>query len=158
RACRNIDTALNLIGSRLGLDHDRVFFGRFAIPVIVRYLDQNGQALDAVERDKLLFWFAQAGMWGRYSGSTETFIDKDLSAIEGGAGGLARLPDQLRLWHGGLAVEPGQFSGTSLGARFYPVLYMLTRMGEARDWGNGLPLKASMLGKMSKLEVPHIFP
>ena len=43
-------------------------------------------------------------------------------------------------------------------ARFYPVLYMLTRMGEARDWGTGLPLKANMLGKMSSLEVHHIFP
>jgi len=46
----------------------------------------------------------------------------------------------------------------SLGARFYPVLYLLTRMGGARDWGTGLPLKASLLGKMSRLEVHHIFP
>ena len=35
---------------------------------------------------------------------------------------------------------------------------MLTRMGEASDWGTGLPLKANMLGKMSRLEVHHIFP
>lgn len=55
-------------------------------------------------------------------------------------------------------MEPGHFSGWSLGARFYPVLYMLTRMGEACDWGNGLPLKANMLGKLSSLEVHHIFP
>jgi hypothetical protein len=34
----------------------------------------------------------------------------------------------LRLWHGGLRVEPAHFTGWSLGARFYPVLYMLTRM------------------------------
>jgi hypothetical protein len=38
------------------------------------------------------------------------------------------------------------------------VLYLLTRMGEARDWGTGLPLKANLLGKMSRLEVHHIFP
>ena len=57
-----------------------------------------------------------------------------------------------------LRVEPGHFTGWSLGARFYPVLYLLTRMGEARDWGTGLPLKASLLGKMSRLEVHHIFP
>ena len=38
------------------------------------------------------------------------------------------------------------------------MLYLLTRMGEARDWGTGLPLKANMLGKMSRLEVHHIFP
>ena len=71
---------------------------------------------------------------------------------------MDKLLEQLRLWHGWLRAEPGHFTGWSLGARFYPVLYLLTRMGGARDWGTGLPLKASLLGKMSRLEVHHIFP
>lgn len=158
RASKHIDASLNFIAGRLGLDHDQVFFGRFGVPVMVRYMDKTKGALDAKERDKLLFWFAQAGMWGRFSGSTETFIDQDLAALEGANGGLDTLLEQLRLWHGGLRVEAGHFTGWSLGARFYPVLYMLTRMGEARDWGTGLPLRASLLGKMSRLEVHHIFP
>ena len=158
RSSKHIDTSLNLIAGRLGLDHDQVFFGRFGVPVMVRYMDKKNGGLDAKERDKLLFWFAQAGMWGRFSGSTETVIDQDLAALEGPNGGLDALIEQLRLWHGGLRVEPGHFTGWSLGARFYPVLYMLTRMGEASDWGTGLPLKANMLGRMSRLEVHHIFP
>lgn len=158
RATKHVDTSLNLISGRLGLDHDQVFFGRFGVPVMVRYLDQRGGPMDEKERDKLLFWFVQAGMWGRFSGSTESFIDQDLAALEGADGGLDKLLEQLRLWHGGLHAEPGNFTGWSLGARFYPVLYLLTRMGEARDWGTGLPLKASLLGKMSRLEVHHIFP
>jgi hypothetical protein len=158
RAVNQIDACLNLISGRLGLDHDQVLFGRFAIPVMVRYLDQRGGALDAVEQDKLLFWFLQAGMWGRFSGSTETSIDQDLAALEGPDGGLDKLLEQLRLWHGGLRVEPGHFVGWSLGARFYPVLYLLTRMGESKDWGLGIALKSDLLGRMSKLEVHHIFP
>ena len=158
RAAKHVDTTLNLISGRLGLDHDQVFFGRFGVPVMVRYLDRRGGPMDEKERDKLLFWFVQAGMWGRFSGSTESFIDQDLAALEGADGGLDKLLEQLRLWHGGLRAEPGHFTGWSLGARFYPVLYLLTRMGEARDWGTGLPLKASLLGKMSRLEVHHIFP
>ena len=98
------------------------------------------------------------GLPGRFSNSTESSVDKDLAALEGEDGGLDKLLDQLRLWHGSLLVEPGHFTGWSLGARFYPVLYLLTRMGEARDWGTGLALKANMLGKMNKLEVHHIFP
>jgi hypothetical protein len=78
--------------------------------------------------------------------------------LEGPDGGLDKLLEQLRLWHGGLRVEAGHFTGWSLGARFYPVLYLLTRMGQARDWGTGLPLKAGLLGKMNRLEVHHIFP
>ena len=159
RASKHIDTCLNLISGRLGLDHDQVFFGRFAVPVMVRYLDQRSGPLGEKERDKLLFWFAQAGMWGRFSGSTEiVHRPGPRGARRTRTGGLDKLLDQLRLWHGGLRVEPGHFTGWSLGARFYPVLYLLTRMGGARDWGTGLPLKANLLGKMSRLEVHHIFP
>jgi hypothetical protein len=162
RTTKHIETSLNLIGGRLGLDHDQVFFGRFGVPVMARYLDQRQAKklgpMGEQERDKLLFWFVQAAMWGRFSGSTESFIDQDLGALEGPDGGLDKLLEQLRLWHGGLRAEPGHFTGWSLGARFYPVLYLLTRMGESRDWGTGLPLKASLLGKMSRLEVHHIFP
>lgn len=158
RAGKHIDTALNMVSGRLGLDHDRVFFGRFGVPVMVRYLDQRKSSLNELDRDKLLFWFVQSGMWGRFSGSVESYIDQDLAALEGPEGGLDKLLEQLRLWHGGLRVEPAHFTGWSLGARFYPVLYMLTRMGESRDWGTGIPLKSNLLGKMSRLEVHHIFP
>jgi hypothetical protein len=75
----------------LGLDHDQVFFGRFGVPVMVRYLDQRSGTLNEIERDKLLFWYVQSGMWGRFSGSTETFIDQDLAALEGPDGGLDKL-------------------------------------------------------------------
>lgn len=160
RAAKQIDASLNMIADRLGLDHDRVLFARGGFPVMARYLDQRQQKKlgppNEKERDKLLFWYFQSGMWGRFSGSVESFIDQDLAAIEDGD--LDRLLEQLRLWHGGLRAEPAHFTGWSLGARFYPVLYMLTRVGEARDWGSGIGLKANMHGKMSKLEVHHIFP
>ena len=158
RACKQIDASLDLIAGRVGLDHDRVLFGRFGIPVMACYMDRRTGPMDAEESDKLLFWYAQAGMWGRFSSSTETVIDQDLAALEGPEGGLDALIEQLRLWQGGLRVEAGHFDGWSLGARFYPVLYMLTRMGEAKDWGSGLPLKANLLGRMACLEVHHIFP
>ncbi len=158
RAKVGIDATLNMIDGYLGLDHDRVLFGRFAVPVMVRYLDQHQVPLSTKDRDKLLFWFVQAGMWGRFSGSTETYIDQDLAALESSEAPLDELLEQLRLWHGGLRTEPGHFAGWSLGARFYPVLYMLTRMGDAQDWGTGLPLKRGLLGRMNQLEVHHIFP
>ena len=49
----------------------------------------------------------------------------------------------------------GQYS---LGSRFYPMLYMLTRIGDAKDFGTGLPLKADLLGRINALQVHHIFP
>lgn len=162
RTSKHIESTLNHISDRLGLDHDQVFFGKYAVPVMVRYLDQRQHRglgpMGDEERDKLLFWYVQAAMWGRFSGSTESAIDQDLEALEAGDRGLDRLLDQLRLWHGSLRAEPGHFTGWSLGARFYPVLYMLTRMGGARDFGDGNELRKHKLGKESQLEVHHIFP
>ncbi len=154
-----IDHTLNLIGGRLGLDHDRVLFGRYALPIMARYVNARGGHLaDPIERDRLLYWYFQSAMWGRFSGSTETVLDQDLEAIEDTDAGVDRLLEQLRLWHGSLRIEPAHFRGWSLGARFYPVLYALTRVGEAQDWGTGLPLKSNLLGSMNRLEVHHIFP
>ena len=159
RAERHVDYLLNLISGRLGLDHDRVLFGRYSFPVMTHYLDRRGgQIADEVERDKLLFWYLNSAMWGRFSGSTESIIDKDLKALEETEGGLDRLISELRLWHGNLQVVPDHFGGWSLGARFYPVLYLITRTRQAKDWRTGVELQLEHLGKMQRPEVHHIFP
>ena len=62
-------------------------------------------------------------------------IEQSLAALEGAAHGIEALLEELRRWSGNRRVEPGDFTGWNLGARFYPVLYILTRMGEAEDWG-----------------------
>ena len=78
QAVKIIDYLLNVVAGRLGLDHDRVLFGRYAFPVMARYVDQHGGKLDdGEERDRLLFWYVHSAMWGRYSGSTETVINRD---------------------------------------------------------------------------------
>ena len=161
RTCKHIDTCLNLISGRLGLDHDQVLLGRYAIPVMARYLDlhkKQSRSMDVKERDKLLFWFIQAAMWGRFSSSVETLIDQDLQVLEGENGDLDRLLGQLLSWRPNLRVTQDDFAGWSRGSRFYPVLYMMTRISEARDWATGLPLKANLHGRGSKLEFHHIFP
>ena len=157
RAEKALDSALNLISGRLGLDHDQVFPARGALPLMAHYLDRRG-VLNATERDQLLFWYLECAMFGRYSGSTETMLDKDLAAVADLDGGLARLIKQTSLAHGGLFVYPDHFGEWSLGARFYPILYLLTRTGDSKDWGTGLSLKHGLLGKMNQLQVHHIFP
>ncbi len=154
-----VNYLLNVVGGRLGLDHDRVLGGRYAFPIMSRYVVQHGGKLpSAAERDKLLYWYVHSLLWGRFAGSTESTINQDLGLMESSEGALDRLIEQLRIWRGDLLVRPENFAGWSLGARFYPMLYLLTRIGEARDWDTGLPLKANLLGKVNHLQIHHIFP
>lgn len=159
RAEKAINTLLNLISSRLGLDHHRVLGSRYSIPLLARYLDQRGGDLgDDVEQGKLLHWYVHTILWGRYSGSTETFLNQDLALIEEQDGALDRLIDRLRQNRGDLTVSADDFRGFSRGARFYPLTYMLTRLEGSRDWGTGMELTGHLLGSLSQLQVHHIFP
>ena len=155
----SIDTVLDLISGRLGLDHDRVLGSPYSLPLIVRYISQRGGHLkDYQERDKLLYWYIHIFLWGRYSTSTESVLNQDLAAIEEMDGGLDRLIDRLRQNRGDLRLAPRDFAGWSRSARFYPLLYMLTRVHHAMDWDTGVQLTNNTLGRLSTLQIHHIFP
>lgn len=159
RAEESVDALLNLISSCLGLDHDRVLGSRYSFPLLARYVaDRGGDFGTDLDQGKLLYWYVHTMLWGRYSGSTETVLAQDLALIKDGDDGLARLIDQLELQRGHLQVMPHDFSAWGRGSRIYPLLYMLTRVGGARDWGNGIRLSAQMLGAMGQLHLHHIFP
>ncbi len=153
-----IGTCLDHIGTRLGLDHDRVLGSVFSIVTMIGYIRKCGGILsDSKTWDKLLYWYVHAFLWGRYGGSTESSLAQDLNVINRGDG-IDGLIFQLKQTRADLNIRPEGFWGWSTGARFYPLLYMLTRMSHARDWGTNVELRDYLLGKNSSLEVHHIFP
>lgn len=154
-----VNKVLNLIAGRLGLDHDRVLGSRYSFPVMVRYLSlRKGIMESQQEQNKLLYWYIHTMLWGRYAGSTESVMNQDLHLIEEPDGALDRLVNQLRQNRGDLSLQAQDFMGWSVGARFYPLLYMLTRVCQAKDWGTGIPLNAQHLGSGGVLHLHHIFP
>ena len=153
-----ISLILNQIASRLGLDHDQVLGSRYSIPLMVGYVHHRGSKnMDSKEWDRLLYWYVHTFLWGRYSGSTESTLTQDLNILAEGKG-IDGLINQLTQNRGTLVLTPSDFWGWSSGARFYPLLYMMTRVNHAKDWGTGLELSSSLLGQMSSLDVHHIFP
>lgn len=158
RTRRHIETFLQAAQGRLGLDHDRVLMGRYAIPVVSRLLElQGGRFANHEERDAVLYWYIHTALWGRFTGSVETVLAQDYEVVR--RGGIAGLIQSLERWRGGnLRLGAHNFEGYGMGSRFYPLLYLMTRVLEARDFGSGVPLRAEMLGHNSGLQVHHIFP
>jgi hypothetical protein len=154
-----VDRLLTIIGSRLGLDHDQVLGSRYSFPLLARYLtNRSGRPADHRERDTLLYWYVHTFLWGRYAGSTESVLSQDLALIANPEGGLDRLIHQLRQHRGDLRLHPNDFMGWSRGARFYPLLYLLTRVCRAQDWETGVELSSNLLGRLARLQIHHIFP
>ncbi|MBQ9313688.1 MAG: DUF262 domain-containing protein [Clostridia bacterium] len=154
---KKIDEILNQIGSRLGLDNTRVLGSKFAIPLMIGYMKKVNHKLSDSEWNKLLYWYIHTFLWGRYAGATESTLAQDLAIVNNGDG-IDGLINQLRLNRGDLTIKPEDFWGWGSGARFYPLLYLLTRMNKARDFSSGIELRDNLLGRNSTLEVHHIFP
>ncbi len=160
RTEKHVDKILNQISSKLGLDHTRVLFAKYAIPVLVRHIElhKQGKMHGAVEWNLMLYWFLQAGIHGRFSGTTESKIRHDLRLVDGTKNGLEKLIAEIGTTWGRPQILPSDFDSWSIGARTYPVLYWLTRMEGAKDFCYGNELKANMIGSGSELQVHHIFP
>jgi hypothetical protein len=157
KARKAVDFLLNLVSDRLGLDHDRVLGGRYSFAALAPLVTDLGGIIEDVDlQNQLLFWYIHTFMWGRYSGSTESVLQRDLEALR--VGGVDGLIQELSRERGTLEVRPEDFDSSSVGSRLYPVLYMLTRVYGARDLDTGMELRANLLGKESALHVHHLFP
>jgi len=150
---------LNMISGRLGLDHDRVLGGRYAFPVMSRYLAINGGKLhNHQQQNKILYWYIQSFLAGRFTGSTETVLNQNLKVLDESPDALDQLIEQLRLSRRDLRIRPEDFSVSTLGARFYPLLYLLTRVCGAKNWGDGLPLSGTSLRENQCITSPSHLP
>jgi Protein of unknown function DUF262 len=154
RSLDHIDHFLDLVGSRLGLDHDRVLTGRYGFPVISRLLDhRGGRFADGAEADRALYWYIQAALRGHFVGPTETTLSKELETVEkAGVDGL--IANLRRGRRGSLAVTAQDVEGPGRGSRAYPLLYLLTRVRESRDLLTGHVLGTDV----AALQVHEIFP
>ena len=97
---------------------------------------RNGGARSDQEQSRLLNWYLQSGILGRYTGSTLTAMSQDLKALD--SQGVDGLASQLRATYGDdLSVKPNKFSGSTVKARLYPILYALTHNFGGADFGTG---------------------
>ena len=153
-----VDHLLEAMRSHLHMDVDRVYNSKQAFPVLVKYLVNCGNNLpDQATMARLLHWYVSVAIWGRFSGPVETVINQDLEAVAAAAP-LTALLRNLRQSMGERTVTHENFDLNYTRARLYPLLYVMSRIREARDWGTGSRLRHHSLGDHTNLELHHIFP
>lgn len=155
---RAVDNLLEAMRSHLYMDIDRVYNSKASFPVMVKYLVDNGGRLsDQADVARLLHWYISVAIWGRFSGPVETVINQDLAALKT-AEPISALLRNLRQSQGERAVTHENFDLNYTRARFYPLLYIMSRIRDARDWCSNNRLRHHSLGDHTNLELHHIFP
>lgn len=153
-----VDHLLEAMRSHLFMDTNRVFPSKQPFPVIVRYLTEHGGKFpDQATMVRILHWYLSVAIWGRFVGPIETVINQDLAALEAGDP-IEALLRNLRQSHGERTITHENFDMNYNRSRFYPLLYVMSRVHDARDWGTGNQLRHHSLGDHTNLEMHHIFP
>lgn len=153
-----VNRLLEAMHSYLHMDSDRLHTSKQSFPVMVKYLvNRGGRFEDQAATARLLHWYINVAIWGRFSGPTETIINQDLLALNDAAP-IDSLLRNLRVAQGERTITQENFDLNYTTARFYPLLYMMSRIEDARDWGTGNRLRHHSLGNSTNLELHHIFP
>ncbi len=154
-----LDSVFNQVASRTGLDHTNVLIGHRAFYVMARYLYLHKSAPTQEEWDRLIYWYLQSAIWGRYIGASRANLARDLKALDDSKSGdmIRGLMKEFRTSHGRPRVTAAHFDAKR-NSRFYAILYALVRMAKSQDWEQGVELTKLALGGAGQLELHHIFP
>lgn len=157
RTKKAVDYTINFLRNNAGIESsDWIPSVNALIPLVVFFSRREGQLSDTEARG-LLFWFFEATIHGRFTGSPETKLDQDLRAIVGAAL-LDDLIANLRREVARLDITPEMIEGKYQRHPFLPLLFVIFRHRKAADWFTGTVLSATNVGPDHQLELHHIFP
>ena len=155
---RSLEYLVNVLRGDAYIDQSRHLKTPFALyPLIVHLARQGGTFASQHEKWDFLHWMYAALMWGRYSGSSETKLNADLTALSE-SDPPARLRENIVKERGRIRVQADDLDRAGVTSTFYPMTYIVARSRGARDWFNGAPLYSKAAGAVFGLEAHHIFP
>jgi len=157
RTRKAVDHTVNFLRNNAGIESSKWIPSINALVPLVAYFSTNAGHLSEREARGLLFWFLEATIHGRFTGSPETKLDQDLRAI-GGTSPLDNLMGNLRREIAGFDITPEMIEGKYQRNPFLPLMFIVFRKNQAQDWFTGTVLSSTNVGPDHQLELHHIFP
>lgn len=151
-----VDYTINFLRNNAGLESISWIPSLNALVPIVVYLSEKKTLLEREEK-MLLFWFFNATIQGRFTGSPETKLDQDLKAIKE-ALPIEALITSLKREVASLDITPDMISGKYQTNSYLPLVYSIFRKNNAKDWFTGTTLSSTNVGPSHQLEFHHVFP
>ena len=151
---------INILRDKAFIDSSDSFSSLYVFYVMSYYLKKNGgQFKSEEEANKAIYWMFTALLWGRFSGSSESYLEKDMNAIKE-HNSIDALIEEMHLFRGtNLYLRPEDITMQGVRSRIYNLFYCSVRAQNAKDWTNPvLSLYSKSIGYNNKLQRHHIFP
>ena len=157
---RSLDYLVNVLPQHAYIDETSFLSTQYVFFPLIYFLSHNNFKFpDAATRDKFFYWVYNALIWGRYSGSSESALDRDIRTLKE-TNSVDELIKSLAATRGGnLEVSAADLEFQGVRSRFYQIFYILIRQNGAADWADStLPLYKKAVGSLYSIERHHIFP
>lgn len=151
---------INILRDKAFIDSSDSYSSLYVFYVLGYYLKKNGgQFKSEEEANKAIYWMFTALLWGRFSGSSESYLEKDMNAIKK-HNSIDALIDEMHLFRGtNLYLRPEDVTLQGVRSRIYNLFYSSVRAQNAKDWTNPvLSLYSKSVGYNNQLQRHHIFP
>ena len=129
------------------------------IPATIYLARQGGHfPTDAVRR-RFIRWVFLAGLWARYSGSTDTKLQQDVSLVTGrDLDPTHELESSILRERGRVTLQEGDLDRARIDSAVARLSRIVARHRDARDWFTGVRLYDPVGGKSLGGERHYIFP
>ena len=157
---RSLPYLINILREDAYIDSKDNLSTVYVLFTLIYYLAQNDNKFPSEEeKKKAMYWMFMAQLWGWYSGSSESYLEKDMNVLKEGKG-IDGLIDNLSLFRGkNLYLTPEELAYQGVRSKIYALFYATIRSRNARDWTDiNVPLYSRNLGFNNVLERHHIFP
>ncbi|MDO6604133.1 GmrSD restriction endonuclease domain-containing protein [Arenibacter palladensis] len=151
---------INILRENAYIDSSDDFSSVYVLYVLVYYLSKRDLKFENTEEaNKAIYWMFMALLWGRFSGSSESFLEKDMNILKE-KDSLDDLIHEMYLYRGtNLYLRPEDLAMQGVRSRIYNIFYASVRAQSAKDWTNpALSLYSKSIGYNNKLQRHHIFP
>lgn len=150
--------AINFLNSNIGIENLRLLSSPFLLLPIAYYAVLKNERISEKEQKKLLLWFYSAHMKGRYShGSTESYLDSDLSVLNK-TQSIVELLKSLKLQVKDFYVTAEEIRWKNRRSPFFSMLFFILKQRKVKDWFNGIAISERLTGRSHALQFHHIFP
>ena len=151
---------INVFRDSAYIDSSDDYNSLYVLYVLIYYLSLKDSKFETTdEANKAIYWVFMALLWGRFSGSSESFLEKDMNIIKE-KGTFDALIEEMHLYRGSnLLLRPEDLALQGVRSKVFNIFYASIRAQDARDWTNPvLRLYSKSIGYNNKLERHHIFP
>ncbi len=128
------------------------------VPVTVYLARQGGQFPTDVLRRRFIRWIYLAGLWARYSGSSETKLQQDVALVVGNdVDPTHELEAAILRERGRVTLEAEDLERASISSAAARLSRVVARHRDARDWFTGIRIYDPVVGKSFDGERHRIF-